>query len=273
MTFGILSAEWQLFFAMSAFVTFWLVESVAPFFPRSGRVRHAARNLAVAVLNAVALALLLSGLTVGVAHLTETRYWGILNNVPLTPFASILLAVLALDLWTYWWHRANHRISFLWRFHRMHHSDPAMDVTTATRFHLGEIALSTVARLGIIPLVGIPLHVIVGYELILLLSTQFHHSNIALPAGIDRILRALIVSPNMHRVHHSIERVETDSNYSSVLSIWDRLFRSYQAKPDYRQIRFGVEGFSGDWSQNFVGLMLTPIGPRIESQRAVPSDR
>jgi sterol desaturase/sphingolipid hydroxylase (fatty acid hydroxylase superfamily) len=271
--FEILSAEWQLLLAMSGFVAFWLVESVAPFFPRSGRVRHAARNLAVAVLNAVALALLLSGLTVGVAHLTETRYWGILNNVPLTPFASILLAVLALDLWTYWWHRANHRISFLWRFHRMHHSDPAMDVTTATRFHLGEIALSTVARLGIIPLVGIPLHVIVGYELILLLSTQFHHSNIALPAGIDRILRALIVSPNMHRVHHSIERVETDSNYSSVLSIWDRLFRSYQAKPDYRQIRFGVEGFSGDWSQNFVGLMLTPIGPRIESQRAVPSDR
>ena len=110
----------------------------------------------------------------------------------------------------------------------MHHSDPAMDVTTATRFHLGEITVSTIVRLGIIPLVGIPLRVIVVYELVLLVSTQFHHSNIALPSGIDRILRLVIVSPNMHRVHHSIKRVETDSNYSSVLSIWDRLFRSYR---------------------------------------------
>jgi sterol desaturase/sphingolipid hydroxylase (fatty acid hydroxylase superfamily) len=148
-----------------------------------------------------------------------------------------------------------------------------MDVTTATRFHLGEIALSTVARLGIIPLAGIPLRVIVGYELILLLSTQFHHSNIALPAGIDRILRTVIVSPNMHRVHHSIERVETDSNYSSVLSIWDRLFRSYREKPDYRQIRFGVEGFSIDGSQSVKGLLLTPttsgrVGRRLTSSRA-----
>ena len=111
-----------------------------------------------------------------------------------------------------------------------------MDVTTATRFHLGEIAVSTIVRLGIIPLVGIPLRVIVVYELVLLLSTQFHHSNIALPSGIDRILRLVIVSPNMHRVHHSIKRVETDSNYSSVLSIWDRLFRSHRERPDYREI-------------------------------------
>lgn len=271
--FEILSAEWQLFLAMSGFVAFWLLESVAPFFPRSGRVRHAAWNLAVAGLNALALALLLSGLTVGVAHLTETRHWGILNAVLLTPVANVLLAVLTLDLWTYWWHRANHRIPFLWRFHRMHHSDPAMDVTTATRFHLGEIALSTVARLGIIPLVGIPLRVVVGYELILLLSTQFHHSNIALPAGIDRILRAVIVSPNMHRVHHSIERVETDSNYSSVLSVWDRLFRSYRAKPDYRQIRFGVEGFLTDWDQSIKGLLLTPINTRGTSGGMTSSPR
>jgi sterol desaturase/sphingolipid hydroxylase (fatty acid hydroxylase superfamily) len=224
-------------------------------------MRHAVRNLAVAGVNVVALALFLSGLTVTVAHVTETRHWGMLNNVPLTPFASVLLAELTLDLWTYWWHRANHRIPFLWRFHRMHHSDPAMDVTTATRFHLGEIALSTIVRLAIIPLAGIPLRVIVGYELVLLLSTQFHHSNIALPTGIDRILRFVIVSPNMHRVHHSIERLETDSNYSSVLSIWDRLFRSYREKPDYRQIRFGVEGFSSDWSQSVKGLFLTPMSP------------
>lgn len=179
--FEVLSAEWQFFLAMSGFLVFWLIESVAPFFRQAGRVRHAARNLAVAGVNAVAVALLLAGLTVSVAHLTETRYWGLLNSIPMTPLVNVLLAVLVLDLWTYWWHRANHRIPFLWRFHRMHHSDPAMDVTTATRFHLGEIALSTIARLGIIPLAGVPLQVIVGYEPVLLLSTQFHHSQYCSP--------------------------------------------------------------------------------------------
>ncbi len=263
--FEVLSAKWQFLVAMSGFMAFWLIESVAPFFRHDGRVRHAARNLAVAALNVVALALFLSGMTLSVAHLTETRHWGLLNSVPLPPFANALLALLALDLWTYGWHRASHQIPFLWRFHRTHHSDPAMDVTTAARFHFGEITLSTVLRLGIIPLLGVPLRVIVGYELLLLLSTQFHHSNIALPAGIDRILRVVMVSPNMHRVHHSIEPVETDSNYSSVLSIWYRLFRSYREKLDYRQIRFGVEGFSSDSSQSVKGLLLTPIMPRRNS--------
>ena len=117
--------------------------------------------------------------------------------------------MLTLDLWTYWWHRANHRIPFLWRFHRMHHSDPAMDVTTATRFHLGEITVSTIVRLGIIPLVGIPLRVIVVYELVLLVSTQFHHSNIALPSGIDRILRLVIVSPE-HALGASLKQASGD---------------------------------------------------------------
>jgi sterol desaturase/sphingolipid hydroxylase (fatty acid hydroxylase superfamily) len=266
--FEILGAEWQFFLALSGFLAFWLLESVKPFFRRSGRLRHAARNLAVAGLNILALVFVLSGLTVSVAHVTADRQWGLLHLIPLTPFAKVALAALALDLWTYGWHRANHRIAFLWRFHRMHHSDPAMDVTTATRFHLGEIALSILLRLGIIPLIGIPLSVIACYELVLLLSTQFHHSNIALPAGLDRVLRLAIVSPNMHRVHHSIERVEADSNYSSVLSIWDRLFGSYRERMDYRLIRFGVEGFSGNWSQGVLGLMLTPVGPRAGERKA-----
>jgi len=255
-------AQWQFLLALSAFLVLWVIEGMAPFFRRTARVGHAARNLAMAGLNALALVVALSGLTVSVAHVTATQQWGLLNLSPVAPFAKVALAALVLDLWTYWWHWANHRIDFLWRFHRMHHSDPSMDVSTATRFHLGEVALSVVARLGIIPLFGISLSVIVGYELVLLLSTQFHHSNIALPAGMDRILRLVIVSPNMHRVHHSIERIETDSNYSSVLSIWDRLFRSYRERLDCRQIRFGVDGFSSKRYQSVKGLLLTPITPR-----------
>ena len=270
--FEILGTEWQFLLALSGFLAFWLIESMAPFFRRSGRVKHAARNLAVAGVNALALVFLLSGLTVSVAHVTAAQQWGLLNLIPMTPFAKVALAALVLDLWTYWWHRANHRLALLWRFHRMHHSDPAVDVTTATRFHLGEIALSTIARLGVIPLLGIPLSMIVGYELVLLLSTQFHHSNIALPAGMDRVLRLVIVSPNMHRVHHSIERIETDSNYSSVLSIWDRLFHSYRENADYRQIRFGVDGFSGDSSQGILGLILTPIGQPGGKPRTFTAD-
>ena len=119
-------------------------------------------------------------------------YWASLGSVP-----GFVVALLALDCWTYWWHRANHSIPLLWRFHRMHHSDPAMDVTTATRFHAGELALSSTLRLGVMLLVGTPLIVIVLYDFLLLLSTQFHHSNIVLPNGMDRVLRLAIVSPNM----------------------------------------------------------------------------
>ncbi len=261
--------HWQSLASLAGLLVFWSWESLAPFFTFEGRVRHALRNLAIAALNILAVTMVFAGVTVAVSEYAAQSniglaYWASLGRVP-----GFVLALLALDFWTYWWHRANHSIPLLWRFHRMHHSDPAMDVTTATRFHAGELALSSTLRLGVILLAGAPLAAIVLYDFVLLLSTQFHHSNITLPNGMDRLLRLGLVSPNMHKIHHSDERAEMDSNFTSILSVWDRLFGTYYEKADCESIRFGVPGFMAGPFQTIGGLLGTPFvnNPRIRTPK------
>jgi sterol desaturase/sphingolipid hydroxylase (fatty acid hydroxylase superfamily) len=159
----------------------------------------------------------------------------------------------------YWWHRLNHRIPFLWRFHRMHHSDPRMDVTTANRFHIGEIALSSILRLPVIALLGLQLWELALYELAMFSVVQLHHANVALPGWLDRALRWIIVTPFMHKVHHSRWRPETDSNYSSLFSFWDRLFRTFRLRDDPRTLRLGLDEFDSPKDHTLVGLLATPI--------------
>ena len=250
---------WQPAVALAGFGVFWFWESLATYFPARGRVGHAARNLVIAGLNAVVAGVLFAGGLAVASLYAQRSQTGLLYRLSVDDVTYFALAWLALDCWTYWWHRANHAVPFLWRFHSMHHSDPAMDVSTATRFHLGEVAISAALRMGLVLLVGIELHVIAVYELMLLLSTQFHHSNIALPATADRILRSVLVSPNMHKVHHSKVRAEMDSNYTSVLSVWDRLFGSFRPADDCRDIRFGVPGLEGTRYQTLAGMLRTPI--------------
>jgi sterol desaturase/sphingolipid hydroxylase (fatty acid hydroxylase superfamily) len=134
-----------------------------------------------------------------------------------------------------------------------------MDVSTATRFHVGEIAISSALRLAVIVAIGVPLAAIVVYDFTLLLATQFHHANLGLPSRLDQFLRYAVVSPNMHKVHHSRERIETDSNYTSVLSVWDRLFGTYRERSDYHGIQFGVAGLDGERLQTVAGLLTTPM--------------
>ncbi|MCP5113980.1 MAG: sterol desaturase family protein [bacterium] len=229
-------------------------------------MRHAFRNLAVALINAAVLALVFAGLNVALAAATESRQWGLLNILNLPAPVHIAAAIVFLDGWSYWWHRATHVLPLLWRFHRMHHSDDAMDVTTATRFHLGEILISAALRLPLIPLIGIPIEAIVVYDLTLLAATQFHHSNIGL-RGLDRAIQYLLVSPNMHKVHHSQARIETDSNYASILSIWDRLFGTFRQKGDYGEIRFGLPAWSGPRFQSLRGMLATPLVDPSDSER------
>ena len=251
--------RWQPLAAIGGLALFWAWEMFAPFFRFRGRGRHAARNLTVVIINVAVASLLFASATVASARFSETNELGLLYLLPLATSAHFVAALLALDFWTYWWHRANHEIPFLWRFHRMHHSDPAMDVTTATRFHTGELALSSALRLALIPLIGIPLGALALYEFILLASTQFHHANIGLPPALDRALRAVIVTPSMHKVHHSVEIAETNSNYTSLLSLWDRLFRTFRLREDDHTIQFGVQQYSASRFQTIVGLLITPF--------------
>lgn len=155
---------------------------------------------------------------------------------------GILLDFLVLDLWIYFWHRANHRLPFLWRFHEVHHLDENLDVSSALRFHFGEVALSSIARAVFIIALAIPLRSVVVFETIVTVAAIFHHSNIKLPERFELLLSKLVVTPSIHFVHHHALRSDTDSNYATVLSIWDRLFRTRSTTKRTGDFKLGVEG-------------------------------
>jgi sterol desaturase/sphingolipid hydroxylase (fatty acid hydroxylase superfamily) len=238
---------------------FWCWETWRPYFgQREGRFRHAGHNLAIAVFNTVVLGLVFGFVTATVAGWSEHNQYGILNALSFDGPIRFLLALVLLDGWMYVWHRANHSFPLLWRFHRMHHSDRHMDVTTATRFHLGELSGAAVLRLGLIPLLGFEVWNLVVYDTLVIAITQFHHADISI-GRCDRWLRWLIVTPYMHKVHHSDWRPETDSNYSTVLSIWDRLFRSFRMRSDPKTLVFGLNEFTDPGWQSWWGMMKTPF--------------
>jgi sterol desaturase/sphingolipid hydroxylase (fatty acid hydroxylase superfamily) len=150
--------------------------------------------------------------------------------------------LLLLDFLIYWWHRANHVVPFLWRFHAVHHLDRFLDTTTALRFHFGEVLLSALARAAVIVILGIPFASVLAFEALVLVATVFHHSNIRLPAAIERAISLLVVTPSIHWVHHHSVRRDTDSNYATVLSLWDKLFASRSATRRRPDLPIGVEG-------------------------------
>jgi sterol desaturase/sphingolipid hydroxylase (fatty acid hydroxylase superfamily) len=258
--FSTILQQWQPFTAVVVLLLFYLWESIAPFFKnRRHRIRHGGRNLTIAGVNVIVLVLVFSGVTVTVATFTDDNRIGVLHWLGLPSSILAVAAFVLMDLWTYWWHRLNHTIPFLWRFHRMHHSDPEMDVTTATRFHTGEVTISSSLRLFLIPLVGMPIWVLILYDILLLANTQFHHANIALKRPVDRFIRLFVVSPNMHKIHHSRMQIETDSNFSSLLSVWDRIFKSFRKRQNYAEIQFGLDDFDADENQTVKALLTTPL--------------
>jgi sterol desaturase/sphingolipid hydroxylase (fatty acid hydroxylase superfamily) len=173
-------------------------------------------------------------------------------------WAALVLDLLILDGLIYWWHRANHRVPFLWRFHSVHHLDRTLDSTTALRFHFGEVALSAGARAVVVLALAIPLASVLAFETLLLIATIFHHSNLRLPPSLERALARLVVTPSIHWVHHHRIRRDTDSNYSTVLSIWDPLFRSRSRTRRTPDLEIGVEGRE---EEPVLGLVVAPFKP------------
>jgi len=226
---------------------------------RHYRLRHAARNLTLGLLNALALALIVAPFIAYVAVWAEESRFGLLNLLSLPSPMATVTAILLFDGWMYLWHRANHELGFLWRFHRVHHSDPEMDATTAIRFHTGEILISSALRLAVIPLFGITLWQLLVYELLMLPVILFHHSNVKFPEKIDRWLRVVVVSPAIHRLHHSRVRVETDSNYSTIFSFWDRIGRTFRLRKNNRPVDFGLAEYDKEEWQQLSGLLSTPF--------------
>jgi len=196
-------------------------------------------NLGIAVLNTVVLRFLFPIAAAGTAVWAEARGIGLLNTVSMPELVAVLFAVLVLDLAIYAQHVVFHKVPLLWRLHRMHHADVDFDTTTGVRFHPFEIALSMLYKMAVVVALGAPAIAVIAFEVILNATAMFNHGNVRLPMGMDRILRLAIVTPDMHRVHHSVHRDETDSNFGFNLSVWDRLFATYRAQP-----RDGHEGMT-----------------------------
>jgi sterol desaturase/sphingolipid hydroxylase (fatty acid hydroxylase superfamily) len=183
--------------------------------------------------------------------------FGLLHIVPMPVTAQFVLSFLFMDLTFYWWHVANHRVPFLWRFHNVHHLDPDLDVSTAFRFHGGEVAFSAGFRLVQVSAIGLSAWMFAVYELVFQLNTAFHHSNVRLPIRIERLLNLILVTPRMHGIHHSQVRDEANSNYSAVFSWWDRLHRTLGLNIPQSDLAIGVPGYA-DPADNglWAGLFL-----------------
>ena len=188
-------------------------------------------NLALVVLNSIVVRLLFPLAAVSFAALAAARGWGLFNTVELPFWLALVLSVVALDLIIYLQHVMFHAVPALWRLHRVHHADLDFDVTTGARFHPVEIALSMLIKLAAIALLGAPAVAVLLFEVFLNAAAMFNHSNVRIPSAVDRALRWLIVTPDMHRIHHSVVRRETDSNFGFNLSWWDRILGTYRPDP------------------------------------------
>lgn len=193
---------------------------------------------------------------------TSDRPFGLAHVVALPVPAEWLLSFLLLDLTFYWWHRANHELPFLWRFHNVHHIDPDLDVSTAFRFHFGEVAFSTVFRAVQIGLLGVSAPVFAAYELVFQANTLIHHSNVRWPLGVERLVNLVLVTPRMHGIHHSQAREETNSNYSVVFAWWDRLHRTRRADLGKPGIVIGVPAYSNPEDNTVTSALILPFRPQ-----------
>jgi sterol desaturase/sphingolipid hydroxylase (fatty acid hydroxylase superfamily) len=241
------------------FAAMALLELMAP--RRQQAVTRAQRwpsNLGIVALNTLLVRLAFPTTAVVLAALGEAKGWGLFNTIGLPVWAAVVLGVILLDLAIYLQHVLVHAVPALWRLHRMHHADLEFDVTTGARFHPIEILLSMVLKLMVIAALGPPAVAVLIFEVLLNATAMFNHSNVRIPDGLDRVLRLMVVTPDMHRIHHSVVPKETNSNFGFNLPWWDRLFGTYRAEPAAGQagMTIGVEQFR-DASEQRLDRMLT----------------
>jgi sterol desaturase/sphingolipid hydroxylase (fatty acid hydroxylase superfamily) len=218
-------------------------------------------NLGIVALNTALVRLSFPISAVALAFVSEQRSWGLLNNVALPGWAVIALAVLALDLAIYLQHVLFHAVPALWRLHRMHHADLDVDVTTGARFHPIEILASMVVKLAVVAALGAPVEAVLAFEILLNATSMFNHANIRMPAAGDRVLRWIVVTPDMHRVHHSIVPQETNSNFGFNMPWWDRLFGTYRPQPaaGHEAMTIGIGQFRAPREQWLDRMLSQPF--------------
>jgi sterol desaturase/sphingolipid hydroxylase (fatty acid hydroxylase superfamily) len=218
-------------------------------------------NISILVISSLALRVIFPLAAVGAAVWASDKGYGILPRLGLPEWLAGLSAFILLDFAVWLEHVASHKIPLFWRIHRMHHADTGFDVTTALRFHPIEIVLSMFWKALVIAAIGAPPLAVLLFEIVLNGSSMFNHANIALPQRIDRLLRQVVVTPDMHRVHHSTERRETDSNYGFNFAFWDRIFRTYNAQPaaGHEQIGIGLPQWRGEEPARLLWSLKLPF--------------
>ena len=218
-------------------------------------------NLGMQIIDVVILRLVFPVFPVGVAIICAQRGWGLLNYYQITPPLALILGILALDFVIYLQHRIFHVVPLFWRVHMVHHTDQDIDVTTAVRFHPLEIILSLLIKFAAVATIGAsPLSVLI-FEIMLNGAAMFNHGNVGIPLSFDRIIRMVLVTPDMHRVHHSVVMRETNSNYGFSFSWWDRLLGTYKAQPQegHDKMKIGLNGYHDDRSLKLSALLTMPF--------------
>lgn len=218
-------------------------------------------NLGIVALNTVVARLVFPTAAVGIALAAESAGWGLFNVISMPVWLAVVLSVIILDLAIYLQHVLVHFVPILWRLHRMHHADLDYDVTTGARFHPIEIIISMGLKLMVVSAIGAPALAVLIFEVVLNGSAMFNHGNVKLPAGLDKALRLCIVTPDMHRVHHSVDPIETNSNYGFSLAIWDRLFGTYRDQPvgGHEGMTLGFEDFRDGKDLRLDQMLLQPF--------------
>ncbi|MBL8819391.1 MAG: sterol desaturase family protein [Planctomyces sp.] len=250
-------------------MTVW--ELIAP--RRSLTVRKAPRwasNLGLVVLNMALSRILIPITAVGAALISEKQGWGLLHQVAWPPWGELTLAVLILDLAIYWQHVLFHAVPVLWRLHFVHHADLDFDVTTGLRFHTLEILISAAIKIFIVAMLGPSAKAVIVFEVLLNATAMFNHSNVRIAVGLDRFLRGFVVTPDMHRVHHSVDRAETNSNFGFNLPWWDILFRTYRSQPadGHEEMTIGLPQIrSEEQADRLTSMLMLPFQSLPENGR------
>ena len=218
-------------------------------------------NLGMEIIDVVVLRLIFPLFPVGIAVICAQRGWGLLNYYQIAPLPSLIIGVLALDFVIYLQHRMFHVVPLFWRVHMVHHTDQDIDVTTAVRFHPLEIILSLLIKFAAVAAIGAPPLSVLTFEIMLNGAAMFNHGNVRIPLSFDRIIRMVLVTPDMHRVHHSVIARETNSNYGFSFPWWDRMLGTYKAQPQegHDQMKIGLNGYHDDRSLKLSSMLTMPF--------------
>lgn len=245
---------------LGALVVLTLVEEIRPLRAVTQQTwRRRAVNLTFIAIGGALLAVVYGPLVLGAAELARRNGFGLLRWLHLPAWASVVLGFVLLDYTLWFWHLLNHRVPFLWRFHAAHHVDLDMDATTALRFHPGELLLSVPFRALQVAFIGVDVWVLVAWQTVLLVSTEFHHSNLRLPRSFEDALRRVLVTPRMHGIHHSVVPAEVSSNFGILFTLWDRLHGTYLPRVPQEAIMIGLADHRDPTRLGLVGSLAFPF--------------